>query len=275
MPTVPRGPRTRGTLSDLVALLALPAFLFVLHVSAPAARDGFALRYGDPSVVSLWASAFVHASDAHLYSNLVGYTLAVVPTYLLYFHWGRTRAFWASVAVAVVFVPPVVNLGSYAYFDSLGIVETTVSRGFSGVVAAFAGGGLAAVVTFVADEYGLRRAYWFGQTLVLTVGGVLLVALTDVVEPWQLGIVGVGVVLSLGGLLAEESAPLAGLRADSTTVVVLAYVTMALLFVVYQLFPADPVRTGSVTNLVAHAVGLVAGVLLPGSGLVLTGSGAD
>ncbi|WP_435359248.1 hypothetical protein [Haloarchaeobius sp. DFWS5] len=266
MSTVRTDQSTSGNLADLLGLLAVPLLLCALHVATPAARDVFALRHDDLTVVTLWSSAFVHANDAHLYSNLLGYSLAAVPTYLLYLHWNRRRAFWVTVAVTLVVVPPIVNVGSVVYFDSQGFGPDTVSRGFSGVVAAFAGLGLAAVVSFVAESYGLRRAYWVAQALTLVVAGVMLAGLTGGVVALHAGLVGVGVLLSVTGLLTDEPDPLAGLRDHRMTVVVVSYVVVTLLLVVYLLFPADVTETSHVTNLVAHAVGLVAGVVLPGLG---------
>ncbi|WP_267640437.1 hypothetical protein [Haloarchaeobius amylolyticus] len=261
-----------GPLLELVALTLVPVVLAAIHIAIPTARHTLALSHDDLTLVTVWSSAFVHVDSQHLLSNLTGYFLAVVPTYLLYVHWDRRRLFWHSILLALLVVPPVVNLGSNVYFTSQGVADGTVSRGFSGVVGAFAGMGLASVVAFVAEVYGLRRAYWLAQAVVLAAGGVILVGLVGRLEPLHAGLVGVGLLLSITGLVRAERHGLASLRAHSTTLLVLGYTVGMSLVVVYLLFPSDVVTEGGVTNVVAHATGVVVGSLLPGVARVVTGA---
>ncbi|WP_439027189.1 hypothetical protein [Haloarchaeobius sp. DT45] len=259
-------------IKELVALSVIPLALTAIHLFFPTARHTLALAHDDLHLLPLWLSAFVHVNSGHLLSNLTGYILAIVPTYLVYLHWNRRGLFWHSVALALLLVPPVVNLGSFVYFTSQGLAEGTVSRGFSGVVGAFAGMGLASVVAFVAEVYGLRRAYWLAQAVVLAAGGVILVGLVGGLEPLHVGLVGVGLVLSVTGLIGPERDVLARARQQSTTLLVLGYAVGMSLVVVYLLFPSDVVGDGGVTNVVAHATGIVVGSVLPGVARVVAGA---
>ncbi|WP_435364561.1 hypothetical protein [Haloarchaeobius sp. DYHT-AS-18] len=259
-------------LTDLVALCFIPLILATIHFLAPTARHTLALNHSNPTLLTLWSSAFVHVNLAHLLSNLIGYFLAIIPTYLLYLHWNRRTLFWHSLALSLLLVPPLVNLGSFVYFTSQGVAGETISRGFSGVVGAFAGMGLASVVAFVAEVYGLRRAYWLAQALVLAAGGVILVGLVGGLEPLHAGLVALGIVLSVTGLVRQEPEPLRNLREHATTLLVLGYATAMSLVVVYMLFPSEVVTDGGVTNVVAHAVGIVVGSVLPGMARMVTGA---
>ncbi|MFB6301009.1 MAG: hypothetical protein ABEH65_12200 [Halobacteriales archaeon] len=120
-------------LIDLLALLAVPLFLFAAQLLPAAARRELALVYERPTLVSMLTAHFVHATWGHLFSNLGSYTLVTLTAYVLSVLTDRRRQFFI-VFVAILTVVP---MGL-----SLVIVQlrsTGIAWGFSGIVMALVG----------------------------------------------------------------------------------------------------------------------------------------
>lgn len=135
-------PKVHRLLPGIAALSAIPLLLTSLHFFLPpSVVDQFIFHFHDPSIVAAWTSGFLHVDVAHLRSNILGYVLAIAPTYFLYVSWDRRRAFWTTVGTLFL-VTPFATTGIdymllHLYWELTG--SGAVSRGFSGIASAFGG----------------------------------------------------------------------------------------------------------------------------------------
>lgn len=259
----------RGILFDALAVLAVAALLVTVHYLVPAAvRDGFALQYGQPDPLHAFTGAYVHLTDAHLYANVAGLLAGGAWAILLSHLAGERRWFRFSLAWFLVGLPVAVGLSGAALVD-----DPITTRGFSGVVAGFAGFGLVGLGVVLHRTFGVDRwlAWDAVAGLTIVVAAEILWLVTGPVSPLAGGILGGGVGLTLvpfarAGLRSgwpagrERWARLAG--AVAATVLLSALVVV---FVV-GLFPTEVARDGSVTNVLSHYLGLVYGAVIAGWG---------
>lgn len=261
-----RGLRT--PLLDAGGLAAIAAVLVALHLLVPPAlHDRLILHHGDPSLPTVWTSAFLHRDDAHLRSNLLGYAVAVAPTYLLYARWERRRAFWATVTLLLLVVPPATSLVDFWLFSArFDVAPGFNSQGFSGVASAFGGMLLASVGLFVADEYDrMAGAYAAELIAVLAVG--LLALVSGILSPSLAGLIVLATAL-LGGRfvsLAWVRDPgrfVDALRENRSAFLVVAYGGLAVCWIIPAIFPVDVVHGGTLTNVFAHGVGFGVGIVV-------------
>lgn len=257
-------PGQRALLADVGIVLAVPLALLAIHHLVPAGVQAtLAFDHAAFNVHALLTATYVHASDAHLRSNLVGYLLAALYTLVLCHAAGERAWFRRTLVFLLVVVPVFVNLGSYAVFRTLSPAAEPVSRGFSGVVAAFGGFLLVALAVYVRKRYSpaAGRAAGLGTFL-------LLLAEVDVVyagglRPLVALLVGAGLLLLAASLLRTGEVGL-GPPVDRAVLldgVAVALVVAVLSVVVLNLFPADIVRDGALTNIFAHALGFVFGAI--------------
>lgn len=252
----------RPLLVDLGLVLAVALLLAAVHLLVPRPlQEALAFHHGTFNVHGLLTSAYVHASDAHLRNNLVGYLLAALYTLVLCQAAGERPWFRRTLALLLLVVPVLVSLGSYAVFQLRYPGTDPVSRGFSGVVAGFGGFLLVALAAYVRTRYSpaLGRAVGAGTVLLLLVEVDLVTA--GRVRPVVAGLAALGVLLLLGSLAwAGALAPTAlSDRAVLTDAVAVVLVVAVLSLVVVNLFPADVVRDGALTNVFAHALGFALG----------------
>ncbi|MFB6304303.1 MAG: hypothetical protein ABEH47_03985 [Haloferacaceae archaeon] len=253
---------------DALLVAAVPAVLVGVHYAVPAdVRVRLALRHGAPTPATFLTSAYVHGSDAHLLGNLAGYAIGALYAYGLCLQARRRPWFRRTFLALVLLLPLPVNAASLAAFSLRYPGVEPVSRGFSGVVAGFAGFVLVALVGFLRSRHGARVARSVGAAVVL-----LLLLQVDYVYAGRFRVPTVALVLAgllvLGhGLIGSR--PVAptlrdGLRSAPGDWVVVGLVAVVLAVLVANLFPSpSTLVTGSgFTDVFAHAAGVVGGAVV-------------
>ena len=248
--------RRTAVARDVALLASVPALLVALHVLVPfSGRAALALRYESPVPISFLTAAYVHADTTHLVDNLVGYVTVAAFAYGLCLQACKRRWFHVAAPGLFVVAPVVVNVASYLLVARLAPGVVATGLGFSGVVSAFGGFVLVAILVYLRTRHSSDTVVSVG--LLLALG--LLLELDAIYAgglrpvPAALALVGIGVVAY--GL--RDARTDAGARADAL-VVVLVGVTLAV--VVANLFPRDAVVGAAVVNVFAHAVGFLCGV---------------
>ncbi|RXK49055.1 rhomboid family intramembrane serine protease [Halorientalis pallida] len=257
--------RYRTALRDLGLIGTVAAVLVWIHLALPpAVRTRMAFRHESLDPVSLYTSAFVHLDVAHLAGNVAGFVAAALVAYGLCVQVGHRRWFRVTFAGFLLVLPVAVSLTSYAVIGLLYPGIEPVSRGFSGVGAAFAGFVFVALLSALNRLYDYRVAGYSGLAIwLLLLFEVYLIYVGDV-TPVVGGLFAVGWVACLVGIGRESTGPATVTRRRSR--LELIQLAQALLVVallvsfVSVLFPPDIVEGGAVTNVFAHAAGFLYGV---------------
>lgn len=262
---------SREVLIDLAGLVSVAAALAAIHVTLPeSVRVALSFEYGAADPWTPFTAGYVHASVSHLRGNLVGYLMTVVYAYTLALHSDSRAWFWRTAVAVIVVVPPLVTLANWTYFSYQGFDPGVLSRGFSGAVAGFGGALLSALYIFIRDRYDHDLAYGVGFTLLFALALLVDVRLGEM-TPLLLALGGAGVALTLGGYAYKQRN---GIRVGTEDedalksavaavgVVVLVGVVLVVLFL--GLFPTSDelVSGGTVTNVFAHFVGFVLGLIV-------------
>lgn len=257
----------------IAALGAISLLHVMIHVVVPA-RVQLHLAFDHQRLApwTLLTGAYVHNSTTHLLGNLLGFGVSAAVAYALCVLQGRQRWFWKTTAGFLLVLPVVVHMTSYAAFQSLGIEPT--SRGFSGVVAGYVGFILFALVRDIADRHGTA----IGQPVALGVMVLLLAEVTliyvGVPSPLVTGLLLGALALSIGALWQRGrhrawDTSIRGQLAVETAQA--AAIVVILVLFVWALFPAQLVTDGTTTNIVAHAAGIMWGLVLAGATALRTG----
>lgn len=246
-------------IADLALLVAVPAVLVAVALLPEAIRTGLVLDYGDPTLLTLWSSAYVHRSADHLLDNVVAYGVMIAPSYLLFVLAGERRLFRATLLGFLLVLPPV-----------LGTVDVLVLRegtgaGFSGIASAVVGLLPVGVFLFVGHRVSAAIDPADGVGFFLLVAAGIAATYTGLAEA--------AVILLFAVLLTLHSATEIGAaelrRAGAELASMDGYLQLILLgaglFVVSPvlLFPADLVQGGNAVNILGHYVGLVVGFFGP------------
>jgi hypothetical protein len=133
IPSLGTALRRRAMYEDAVAIALVPLFLGAMFTLPAGTKSSLALSYDDPTVVSVYASHFVHFDLTHLLGNIVGYVLVVPTAYVLSLAAGRRRQFF------VVFVAFIIGLPVALSALNLIFTRPRVGLGFSGILMAFVG----------------------------------------------------------------------------------------------------------------------------------------
>lgn len=261
-------PDIRHVLPDVVVLSALPLLLAILHFALPSTVvEQFVFHFYDPSILAAWTSAFLHADAAHLRSNILGYVLAIAPTYVLYLEWERRRAFWTTVVVLVISTPFVTTAIDYALLHlHWGLTgRDAISRGFSGIASAFGGMLLATIGVFLADEY-TRMTAWNATMLVVLFSLSILSVTTGAFSPTIAGLLVVGVGLLSTQFFSREDITNPRqlgkrFRGHWQNLLTVTYCGAVVALIVVSIFPSDVVQDGAFVNIFAHASGFLLGIL--------------
>jgi hypothetical protein len=257
------GRSRRGLTLDLAFVVAVPTLLVGVHLATPGpVRYDLAFAHDEFVPHTLFTAAYVHADRAHLAGNVVGYLLPTLYAYLLCVRVGRRRWFLATTLSCLVALPVLVNLVDYLVLTSLFPRVDVVTRGFSGVAAGFGGFLLVALVVSLRDRF--RDLGWrVGQVTVLIVFLELDATYAGGLRPVTVGLVAVGVAVSLGeyawryGLsLPEGTDERRALALQAGEVVV---VVLAILLQVASMFPTRVIQDGALVGVVAHAAGFLLG----------------
>lgn len=159
-----------------------------------------------------------------------------------------------------------VILSSYVLLGWFVPATTSVERGFSGVVAGFAGLVFVAFLVWMNREVGLDVTQAVGQTIVLLMLWELSMIYTSWIDVRVTALVAFGIVLSW--LLPLRGVPWRNAwdrrEAWWMELRLAIGVGIVLLTLVVSLFPSAPLRDGTFTNIFAHGAGLVWGSLVSG-----------
>ena len=265
--------RSRATLAaDLVPVAAVCLLLVAVHFGVPApVQDRLAFDHAVFAPATLLTAAYVHASRSHLFNNVGGFLSLAVVTYFVCLHADRRRWYRRTLVAFLVALPVVVNLTSYAILASRYPGTEPVSRGFSGVVAGFAGFLLVALVVQLRRTYSGATAFFVGQFAVLLLLGELLWIYAERVAPLEAGAVAVGLALSVAGVVSRGRGRRLSdehFRQVGLDLILVGLVFSLLVWSVYGLFPTDLLVDGSFIDVFAHAAGFVEGALLASLTLV-------
>jgi len=251
-------PIVEGTL-----LLAVPVLLIAVHILTPETlKQTLAFSHERFSVYTLSTAAYVHNGQAHLVGNIVGYLLATIYAYMLCVAVDERRWFWRTFVVFLVALPILVSLSSYVVFATWFPSASVVSRGFSGVVAGFAGFLLVALAVYVRKRYSTELGGVVGVSAFL-----VLMATIDFIYSGRVrlvvgGLVAAGIALQVGSYVWQAEVDLEELPrrrvAQDIGAVVLVFAVLG--YIVVSMFPADIVQGGSTTNIIAHAMGFLLGI---------------
>lgn len=97
-----------------VLVFLVPLGLAIVHYIFPGSfQDAMVFDHSEFSTITLWTSAYVHLGVNHLLSNLLGYAVGLVPTWLLFAQQQRHRVFRRLLLVFVVGFPPLIAIGDY------------------------------------------------------------------------------------------------------------------------------------------------------------------
>ncbi|WP_435180300.1 hypothetical protein [Halorussus sp. AFM4] len=258
--------------ADLATIAAVGVALVGVQVLLPAAvRDGLAFDHAAFDLHTLLTAAYVHADAGHLLSNLGGYVSLSVVTYLVCLHADRRAWFRRTFPAFLVVLPVAVNLTSYVLLEARFPATAPVSRGFSGVVAGFGGFLLVAVAVHLRRTYSRETVFFVGQFAVLLLFGELLWIYAARVTVLEGAAVTGGLALAVSGIVSRTRGRTYGdahFRQVGLDLLYVGLVLALLVWLVYGLFPADPVAHGTFTNVFAHGAGFVEGGVLAALTLV-------
>jgi len=251
----------RGLVRDGLLIGSVPAILVAVHLGlSPATRARLAFDHGSLDAVTVFTSAFVHVDGQHLLGNVSGYLAAAALAYGLALQSGRRRWFRVTFACYLIGLPVAVGLTSYAILAWQFPGIDPITRGFSGVGAGFVGFVFVALVTGIRDAFTGRTALLVGLAVWL-----LLLLEVSVIYAGRVTLpVGVAVAVgwgfSLWSLLGDIDLAEERWRHRWPAIGQICTVVVFLGLFVAVLFPARIVTDGTVTNVFAHATGLLYGV---------------
>ena len=252
---------------DAALLFSIPLLLAAIHFLAPTAlQQALAFDHTRFNGYTLLTAAYVHASNTHLFSNLVGYALTAIYTYMICLDVDELPWFRRTLPIHLVALPVLVNLTSYAIFQLQYPDADPISRGFSGVVGGLGGFLLVALYVFVKKRHDGELAWAVGLTIFL-----LLMQLIDLRYAGGFRASVTGLVLLGSGLVFVQYArngvevPDGEVRRDAViTAGAVGLVGVVLGVLILGLFPESEalVEGGTFTNVFAHAAGFVWGIVI-------------
>lgn len=251
---------------DVALVAAIPVVLVAVFLLPMGLRRDLALLYTEPSVLTMYASHFVHLDRPHLMANLLVYLL-VVPFSLAVSVWsGRRRRFYAVAVVVLVAFPLALSVLNVL------LPRPRIGMGFSGMNLAFVGylpHVLADRFEFERPEWARSRAallalFFFVGTAIVTVRVTASIRGTAQPGLHWLVVAGAG---SLAAAVALTRPLVSCLRSQGVAgppVPPLAALG-SLLFVLLMLvgFPEISAADGSVVNIFLHLLGFSFGYIVP------------
>ncbi|QLG27107.1 hypothetical protein HUG10_05905 [Halorarum halophilum] len=262
----------------LAGIFGVAALLAAIHFLVPAGvQEQFVFRHAAPNPITFLTAAYLHASDAHLLNNVVGFLIAALYTLGLALAADHRRWFWRAFIATALLVPVLVNATEWVIFTLQYPDVSAVSRGFSGAVAGFAGTLLVALYLFVRSRHGHQVAYLAGLSIFLLLFQLIDLRYAGTVRPLVAGLILLGIGLVAVSTLYEYNTRLRDVavgREELWTVGAVLFVGVVVAFVVLALFPApeNVVSDGTFVNVYSHAAGflwgLVIAILISDAGVV-------
>jgi len=261
--------QARRSAVDAALLAAVPLVLLAVFTLPSASRNAYVLHYTDPTVVTMYASHFVHKTPTHLAANLAGYAAVVPAAYLCCLLADRRRLFRVAFLSLLIALPVGLSGLNLLYF------EQAVGYGFSGVLMGYFGLLALSLYVYVTGEAapgldasaaGADRhapvAFFLGIV-------TICVAISSATRATRW--IGVAALLSaalylryLPGVSGTVDRVRAWVAGSPPGFLELGAVG-AILFFGYPFvaFPADPLQGGAVVNLYTHLLGYALGFISP------------
>jgi hypothetical protein len=252
---------------NYILLAAIPIFLAAVHFLTPDAfQQALAFDHTRFNGYTLLTAAYIHASDAHLYNNLIGYALAATYTYALCLTVDEFSWFRRTFLIHLLTLPILVNLTSYAIFAILVPDAEPVSRGFSGVVSGFVGFLLVALYVFVQKRHSRMIGYATGLITLLLLMQLIDLRYSGGFRPAVTGLIALASLLMLtpyvrSGIEIPEKEKQRNIGLSIAGVAVVGFI---LAYLILKLFPEAGALTedGAFTNIFGHAAGFLWGILV-------------
>lgn len=267
--------RSHTIAADGGGLTAVAVLLVVIHFVAPVAvRQALVFDYSQFRGYTLFTAAFVHASNAHLYGNLVGYGLTTVYAYMLCLNTDGLHWFRRAVISVLVLIPVLANLTSFVLLSWQYPGTDPVSRGFSGVVAGFGGLLLVALYRAFKEEFNADVAWAVCLSVFLLLMQVIDFRYRGRLSIQVTGLVLLGMILVAGQYVYNHDVALSD-RATRRRIIIggslAVLVGVVLAVLVLGLFPqADTlVDDSNFTNIFAHAAGFLWGIVVSAGVLMI------
>lgn len=245
--------------SDIALMLTVPLVLTAVYLLPASVQQAFILDYGNPSILNLWSSAYVHRGFAHYSNNLVAYCLMIAPTYLLFVLAGDRRLFRYTFISFLFVLPPVIAVINIAVFGH------GTGAGFSGIGSAFVGLLPVALVVFIHNRVSTKMDPSNGVILFLVAAGIITMIYVGLVE-------GAGVILTSGFLaifhirrdgVDEVRQEMSRLMSMNGYFQLMLFAVLLFLLSPMLLFPKEIAQDGHLVNIIAHYAGLVLGFFGP------------
>ncbi|WP_135855062.1 rhomboid family protein [Halorussus salinus] len=257
-----------GLIGDLIGLLCIAGGLAGIHFGVPThVRANYIFVHSEPSLITIWTSAFVHQSTSHLLGNLIGYAIAILPAWLLAVAQDNRRRFWMCVVgILLLFPIPLAIATDLGFTHLVAGITAQSSLGFSGLVGAFAG----LLFGFLTWYFVTRHS---GQPALIGTLLVVLSLLTVLIQYhrpsgllWIKGLLGGSIALGCGVLFVDlrsrSEGEDSGIRSwlwnhgPAAGLILGGWVALAALTIL--LFPR-PDSVAGVPNIIVHGVGLGGG----------------
>lgn len=255
--------RYRSRIVDLVLIALVPVLLVSVYRLPMSAKLSLSLHYVDPTPMAVFASHYIHFTEGHLLSNVLGYIVIVPFTYVLAILARRRREFLLTFAT-FLFVFPIVISGL-----NIIIERPRIGYGFSGIAMAFLGYLAVVLADFVSSQLVVDVRDDHSPVLFFIVIGFIALWAVPVTPAslFAASMAGVGGVISSRRLLSDlGSISLRGIRtvAGRTGFFEIAVIGVYLfLLFPFAAFPRHPVGDGRILNIYTHLLGFCLGYLVP------------
>lgn len=255
-------------LNGALFIAIIPVLAGIHYLFPDSLQAQLQFDHSEFAIHTLWTSAYVHADNNHLFSNLFGYFMGMVPLWLIFTYQYRQ---WVLRRVFLIFLtalPILINLSSYSIYQfGFGVTVGDVS-GFSGVVSAIFGLLFVSVLKVAYDRRGWAGVIGLGAANLLVVMIHMLIRGSAAsLDTIALGLF--GALLSLTLLTPPKQVRERRIvprftdkgKADSLMVF---YGSTVLMYVLPRMFPFDWISDS--VNIFGHLAGLVLGIV---SGIVV------
>lgn len=255
--------RRRAKIVDVALILAVPVLLVGLFAVSPSTKMALALAYQDPTLLTVFASHFVHMDLPHLLANLGAYMEVVPLVYVLSLLSGHRRRFLVAFGAFVLAFPFVLS------GLNLLIPRPSIGYGFSGIATAFVGLLAVTLGEYASEHFGEAFEGTLSPGLFAFAAGIIAIRVAPSVET-NLVILGLGVIgalLVLGPVRESSIDSLLGtIRRVPTKQRHFDLAALGVLIVLLFPFvavPGAPVLEGTVPNVYTHTLGFCLGYLVP------------
>ncbi|WP_255196764.1 hypothetical protein [Halorarius litoreus] len=244
--------------TDALVLLTVPLVLLAVFALPASTRQGLALAYDAPTVLSAYTSHFVHLSAGHLRVNLMGYLLVVPTAYVLSVAAGRRRQFFVVFTAFVVAFPLALSALNLVF------ARPRLGVGFSGILLAFVGYLPVAILGMAGqqlhapvDRVRSQWLFFFGLALIALVSGPRLYGTAIAAAALLAGVLFLlPVVEDWGDAHHGRIRRAVGSAGTVELLLVGALVFVGYLFVA---FPTEVSADGTVVNIYSHVLGYALG----------------